>query len=178
MKKQKAIIIHAWHSKPSDNWYPWLKSELGKNYAVYLPKIPTMETDMPDMNKQLKFISELVSIDEDMIIFGHSLGCLLAMRLAEKYSYQKMFLVAGWDFDDLTEGHKLFWSNKINHEKIKRNVKQIYVIHSDNDPYITACQAEDMSKRLGAKFILIKKAGHFSEKNGGITEIPELKQYI
>lgn len=179
MKKRKAIILHGWNGKPESNWFPWLKRELEKkNYAAYLPQIPTMETDMPDMNKQLEFISKLTDINRDTIIFGHSLGCLLAMRLAEKYQYQKMFIVAGWDFDDLTEGHKLFWPNKINHAQIKRHVKEIYVIHSNNDPYITACQAEDMSKRFGAKFILVKNAGHFSEKCGGIKEIPELKLYI
>ena len=88
-----------------------------------------------------------------------------------------MFLVAGWDFDDLTYEHRLFWKTKINHKKIKKNVKEIYCISSDNDPYTTAFTVEEMNKRLGGKFILIKGAGHFTEKDG-VKKIPDLLQYI
>ena len=51
-----------------------------------------------------------------------------------------------------------------NHDLIKKNVKEIYCISSDNDPYITAFQVEEMSKRLGSKLIFIKKGGHFASK--------------
>ena len=160
---KKVLILHAWHSKPDSLWYPWLKEKLEeKGYEVCLPEIPTMKDDYPNMNKQLTFVENLLKIDKETTIIGHSLGCLLAMRLAEKYSYQKMILVAGWDFDDLTDNHKSFWQNKINHDLIKKNVKEIYCITSDNDPYITLFQAQEMSKRLGAKCIVIKKGGHFA----------------
>ncbi len=174
MNTKKALILHAWYSKPSDNWYPWLKKELeSRGYEVILPELPTMNTDLPNMGLQLKTIQEVVPIDEDTIIIGHSLSCLLAMRLAEKRKYKKMILVAGWDFDDLTVGHKLFWPDQINHQKIKSNVKEIYCISSDNDPYFTVYQAEEMSKRLEGKFTLVKGAGHLTSKDG-ITKIPQI----
>ncbi|KKQ98096.1 MAG: hypothetical protein UT23_C0005G0019 [Candidatus Woesebacteria bacterium GW2011_GWA1_39_12] len=79
--------------------------------------------------------------------------------------------------DDLTvPEHKLFWQSKINHSKIKQNVKEIYCISSDNDPYTTAVVTEQMSKRLSGKFILLKGKGHFTEKFG-VTKIPELLKY-
>ena len=171
---KKALILHAWYSKPKSNWYSWLKEKLEeKGYEVYFPEIPTMKDDYPDMSKQLTFIENLLKINKETAIIGHSLSCLLAMRLAEKYSYQKMILVAGWDFDDLTKNHKSFWTNKINHEQIKKNIKEIYCITSDNDPYITLFQAQEMSKRLGAKCIIIKKGGHFAtaEKRKQIIQL-------
>lgn len=175
---KKAFILHAWYENPAGNWYPWLKRELEtRGYTVYLPELPTMQTDLPDMQQQLAYIEGLTTIDANTIVVGHSLGCLLAMRLAEKHVYQKMFLVAGWDFDDLTVEHQLFWPNKINHETIKKHVQAMYCISSDNDPYITAFQAEEMSKRLNGKFILIPNAGHFTEKFG-VTTIREILQYI
>ena len=174
----KALILQGWYQKPDTNWYPWLKEELiKKDYEVFVPDLPTIHTNMPDMSKQISFIEKLLLIDEHTIIFGHSIGRLLGLRLAEKYSFKKLFLIAGWDFDDLTEGHKLFWPNKINHEEIKKHVKEIYCISSDNDPYTTAFTTEEMSKRLGAKFILIKGAGHFTT-DFGITKIPELLQHM
>lgn len=177
MTKQ-TLILHAWYNKPQDNWYPWLKGELEKrNYTVFVRELPTMNTDLPNLQAQLQSIDELRIIDDNTIVIGHSLGALLALRLAERHRYQKMFLVAGWDFNDLTTEHRLFWPNPINHKAIKNNVKEIYVLSSDNDPYITAFLAQEMSKRLDGEFILIKGAGHFTEKDG-VTQIPELLQYL
>lgn len=171
---KNALILHAWHSKTEDNWYPWLKTKLEeKNYQVFTPKIPTFDSNNPQLEISMDFIKKNYLIDKETIIIGHSLGCLLAMRLAEKYQYKKMILVAGWDFDDLTKGHKSFWSNKIDHKKIKLNVMEIYCITSDNDPYVTLFQAQEMSKRLGAQCIVIKKGGHFTtaEKTKQIAQL-------
>jgi uncharacterized protein len=165
-----ALILHAWYNKPDNHWYPWLKNELEKKgYTVDVPELPTMNTDLPDMARQLKTAEKFIT--NDSVVIGHSLGCLLSMRLAENHSYQKMVLVAGWDFNDLTAEHRLFWPNPINHDVIKKHIKKIYVISSNNDPYTTAVTAEDMSKRFAGKFILIKDAGHFTKKYG-ITKIP------
>ncbi len=178
MVNNTALILHAWFSKPEGNWYPWLKKQLeDKNYKVYLPEIPTMGDEIPDMEKQIDFINKLFLIDENTTIIGHSLGCILALRIAERIKYGKMILVAGWDFDDLTGGHKLFWPNKLNHSLIKENVKDIYVISSDNDPYTTAFQAEEMSKRLNGKFMLIKHGGHFASKEK-CKQLPQLLPLI
>ena len=110
-------------------------------------------------------------------MIGHSLGCILALRLAEKYVYKKMILVAGWDYDDLTEEHKSFWPNKINHAKIRENVKEIYCVTSDNDPYTTLFNVEAMNKRLGGKLIVIKHRGHFGS-NEKCKQIPQLLSLI
>jgi len=175
---KKAIILQGWYQKTSSNWYPWLKKTLEeKGYEAYLPDLPTMHTDLPDMAQQLQFIEENMPLDEDTIIIGHSIGCLLAMRLAEKHKLEKLFLIAGWDFNDLFENHKLFWPNAINHQKVIENTQKIYCISSDNDPYITAFTVEQMSKRLNGKFILIKNACHFTDEFN-IKQIPELEQYL
>jgi predicted alpha/beta hydrolase family esterase len=171
---KKALMLHAWYSSPEDGWYPWLKKELEKKgYQVFLPDLPTMRSDLPKMELQLKKIDRTLSLDKNTVVIGHSLGGVLALRLAERRNFNKMILVSGWDFDDLTEGHRLFWRYKISHKKIRKNVEEICCLHADNDPYITAFQAEEMSKRLGGKFILIKGAGHFTEKEG-ISKIPEI----
>jgi len=168
------IFLQSWYSEITDNWYSWLKVELDKKgYQTHFIDLPEMRKDVPDMSKMIAQIEAFGFIDKDTTLIGHSLGCLLAMRLAEKYVIDKMILVSGWDFDDLTEGHKTFWLNKIDHTKIKSHVKKTYVIHSDNDPYITKITAEDMSKRFGADFILVPNGGHLNAKSG-ITKLPQL----
>lgn len=175
---KNALILHAWQNGSDAHWYPWLKTELeSRGYTAYLPKIPTMDTLTPDLKTQMDFIEKTIPFSDDFIVIGHSLGSLLAMRLAEKYKFSKLFLVAGWDFDDLTVEHQSYWPNKLNHALIKKNVKEIYVTSSENDPYMTAFSMEEMSKRLGAKLITVPSAGHFTDKFG-ITELPKLLSYI
>ncbi|MBI3379930.1 alpha/beta hydrolase [Candidatus Gottesmanbacteria bacterium] len=176
MIEKRAIILHAWYENPNSQWYQWLKKELEKkDYSILIPDLPTMNSDLPDMEKMIEKVKSLV--DENTIIAGHSLGAVLALRIAERIKYKKAILVAGWDFNDLCEEHRLFWKNMIDHKKIKSNVREIYCLSSGNDIFFTANQTENMSKRLGAKFILIKGAGHFTRKDG-ITEVPKILQFI
>lgn len=172
---KSALILISWYGTPKDNWFPWLKTELEKKeYKVSVPDLPTIRTDRPDMEKMLKTLK----VDKGTVVIGHSLGALLGLRLAERQKFKKLIMVSGWDFDDLTTEHELFWPNKINHEKIKGNVKDIVVIHSSNDPYTTAVSAEGMSKRLDGKFVLVPNGGHLSQKEGGRADLPEILPYI
>lgn len=165
---KKALILHSWYGAAGNDWYPWLKRELEKkDYSVFLQDFPELRVDVPDMEVILTRIEKECPVDVETTVIGHSIGCLLALRLAERHKFQKMILVVGWDYDDLTEEHKLFWKTKIDHSIIKNNVQNIFVVHSDNDPYTTVFQAEEMSKRLNAKFVLIKGAGHFTKKDIG-----------
>jgi uncharacterized protein len=175
---KKALILHSWFSKPTDNWYPWIKNELEKKgYRVMLPDLPDQRTNHPDVDKQIDFVKKLEFLDKDTLVIGHSLGAVLGMRLGEHFKFKRLITVSGWDYNDLCEGHKLFWKTMIDHKKIKKNVKEIFCIGSDNDPYYTAISFEDTANRLGGKFILIKGRGHFSKKEK-TKKIPELLKFI
>lgn len=170
----QALILHAWFNTPNNHWYPWLKAELEKRgYTVYLPEIPTMNSAAPDLSTQLAYIEQSVPLSDTMLVVGHSLGALLAMRLAEKHSFGKLILISGWDFDDLTAEHASFWKTKMDHAAIQNHCHDITCVTSDNDPYTTAFTVEQMSKRLNAAFLMIKGAGHFT-KDYGITSIPQI----
>lgn len=173
---KKALILHCWFGKPEDNWYPWVKTELEKkSYEVEVPELPTMNTDKPNLKAMMDTVGS--KVDKDMVVIGHSLGALLGMRIAEKQKFKLLVLVSGWDFNDLTKEHASFWEKPFDHQKIIENVNKIGVIHSDDDPYITAFQAEEMAKRLRAKFSLIKGGGHLTAKDG-ITRLPEILEWI
>lgn len=173
-----ALILIGWQQPLSGNWYIWLKKELEKKgYRVFLPDLPTMQDDYPDMQQLLDYIERNIPIDDQTIVFGHSLGAVLGLRLAERKVFNKLFLIAGWDFDDLTAEHRSFWQDKIDHTTIKENVKEIYCITSDNDPFMTAFIVEQMSKRLNGIYVLIENAGHFTEKYDS-RQIPQLLSYI
>jgi predicted alpha/beta hydrolase family esterase len=178
MAKKQALFLQSWLSQTTDIWYPWIKSELKKcGYTVFLPDLPTIRTQLPDLNKMLQKVKKTLVIDKNTIIIGHSIGTLVALRLAEKYKFKKMILVSAWDFDDLFKAHRLFWKTKINHRKIKNNVKDIVVIQGEHDPYVTASTAEEMSKRFNAKFVLIKGLGHFGNDDKCV-QLPQILGFV
>lgn len=175
---KQALILTAWFHGPQDNWYPWLKKQLEKKgYATYVPELPSIHTNEPNLEQMLETVDKTLSIDKETTIIGHSIGCLLAMRIAEIKSFHRMVLVSGWDFNDLTKEHQSFWKLSIDHEKIKQNVDKIYCISSDNDPYCTYFVNEQMADRLGGKTIMVKGAGHFTDKFG-VAEVPQIVELM
>ena len=175
---KKALILHSWFSNPNSNWYPWLKNELEmKGYEVWVPELPTMPTDKPDMEPMLKFILEKNFVDIDTIVIGHSLGSVLAMRLAERIGFKKGILFAAWDYNDLTPEHQSFWQTMMDHKKILNNVSEWVFPLSENDPYVTKYIAHEVIARLGGKAVDVGSRGHFG-KDDGVTEVPEILEYI
>ena len=167
---KQVLILHAWFATPKDHWYPWLKTELEKkDYQVFIPELK--DKDKPTLKRWTSCALKGIKLDENTAVIGHSLGAVLALRLAESYKIGKLVLVAGWDFWDLTPEHETFFKKPIDHKKIKQNVKKIVVIYSDNDPYSTLWQGEQFAKRLGARFLLKKGKGHFT-KEDGVEKIP------
>lgn len=175
---KKVVILHAWYGTPNNDWYPWLKTELTKKgYEVWVPKLPTMPTKNPDMATMLKFLLEKNFIDKDTVVIGHSLGSVLCLRLAERISFKKGILLAGWDYNDLTPEHHTFWQTMMNHELLKRNVSQWIAIISDNDPYVTKIIAHEMAGRLGASIVDAGMKGHFLAKDA-VTVVPEILDFV
>ena len=174
-----ALILHAWYATPESDWYQWLKGELEKKgYEVWAPELPTMPTKAPNMEAMLKFVIEKNFVDEDTTVIGHSLGSVLALRLAERAKFAKGILIAGWDYNDLTPEHQSFWQTAMNHELIKKNVAEWVTLISDNDPYVTKIIAHEMAARLGAKAVDVGTKGHFLMKDDGVTQVPEILEFV
>lgn len=175
---KKAVILHSWYSNPATNWYPWLKAELEKrDYLVWVPDLPTMDTKSPQMEDMLKLIIDKGFVDEETIVIGHSLGSLLAMRLAERIQFNKGILLASWDFNDLTLEHQSFWQTMIDHDMAKKNVSDWVFLISENDPYVTKAIAHEVAGRFGGVAVDVGARGHFGKKDG-ITEVREILDYV
>ena len=130
------------------------------------------------METAIKAVMDLDFLDKDTIVIGHSLGTLLALRLAERTQFAHGIVLAVWDFNDLTPEHQSFWQNMINHELIKKNVPKWTDIISDNDPYVTKAISQEVAGRLGAKCIFAGSKGHFMTENNETKEVPEILEVI
>lgn len=173
---QKVLLLHAVNDNPQNHWYPWLKVMLEKkDIEVHIPQLPGEWN--PKMSIWKKIAIDAVSLDKDTTVIGHSLGAVLGLRLAEEYPFKRLILVAGWDFNSLAPHEQTFWNHMTDHAKIRKNVDEIVVVTSDNDPYTTATIAKEMADRLGAKYELIKGVGHFL-KEDGVNELSAILKYF
>jgi len=174
------LIVHGVGGSPEENWFPWLKKELEKlGHNVIVPQFPTPEGQYLD-----RWLQVLEPYDEflnkDTIVVGHSLGVPFLLNVIENKSVYSAFLVAGFtgkighQFD---ESMKTFAQRDFNWEKIRKNCKNFYIFHSDNDPYVRLDKAEELEKNLDSKIILMKKAGHINE-GSGYFEFHELLEEI
>jgi len=176
---KNAIIIHGTYGNPDENWLPWLKIELEKiGYQVYVPTFPTPENQ--NLKAWLKVIEDLHNnIGAQTILIGHSVGASFILSILESLNLpvRAAFLVSGFlgllnneEFDNL---NKEFVNRKFDWDKIKRNVQEIHLYHSNNDPYVPIEKAYELATNLGIEPIIIKNGGHFNE-TAGYREFPRL----
>jgi predicted alpha/beta hydrolase family esterase len=165
-----AFIFHGSYGNPEENWFPWLKKELEEmGFKVYVPQFPTPKGQ--NLENWTNVFEEYEKYaDGNTIFIGHSMGATFILNLLENRKARAAFLVSGFlgslnnkEFDDLSRS---FVEREFDWTKIKKNCKKFFVFHSDNDPYVPVEKAKELKKKLSAKLIIIKDAGHFNEKAG------------
>lgn len=181
---KKVIIVHRWDGSPDTDWYPWLKRELeNKGYHVIVPEMPSpSEPTIPFWVGEL--IETLDEPDRETSFIGHSIGCQTIMRyietLPENVRVGKVVFVAGWfDLENLENEEseriaKPWIERPINMHSVKNKVREMKVFLSSDEPYgFIEENASTFKNELGAKVVIEKGKGHFTE-NDGVTKVPEV----
>ncbi len=180
-----AFLIHGAYGNPAENWFPWLMEKLKeRGLKLYAPSFPTPKGQTLE-SWQEAFKTYEGKLDDKTILVGHSIGATFALRLIQdsKKPIKAAFLVSGFvtpandPKSQFTEINKTFYEKPFDWERIKANCMSFYVINSDNDPYVTPSHAEEISKHLGVKVIIIEGAGHFN-KSSGYATFPQLLDMI
>lgn len=173
------FIFHGTAGYPGENWFPWLKGKLEeKGYKVIVPQFPTPEgqslkawLDVLDNYKE--------DINENSIFVGHSLGGVFLLCLLERLAHpvKAAFFVGtpigvrpilNYNQDSSFSGFDFNW------DKIRNKSNNFVVFHSDNDPYVSIGNGEQLAKKLGVDLSFIPNAGHFNTK-AGYTKFEELR---
>lgn len=170
-KQRNIFIFHGTGGHPLENWFPWLKEELEhEGQKVYVPQFPhPKDHPLLDWLEVLKPYEKL--IDEDSLLIGHSLGGLFLLRVLEKLSspVRAAFFAAApvgvkpiryYDSDYKFSGFDFKW------DQIKPKAQDFKVYHSDNDPYVSLANGEELAKQLGVELTFIPKAGHLNAESG------------
>lgn len=163
---KNAIILQGAAETQKSFWLPYIKKELEKkNYKVWLPQLPGNES--PDLKNILPFVLKNGTFTKDTVIIAHSAGCPLTLAVLEniKVKIRQVILVAGY-WRSLPDGANGALQKKYNWKKIKNNVKDIILIHSDNDPW--GCndkQGKEMFDKLGGTLIIKHGEGHMGSNS-------------
>ena len=185
---KRVIIAHRWGGNPKGDWYLWLKKKLEfLSFKVEIPAMP--HPSEPNIEKWVSFLEEKVGIpNQETILIGHSIGCQTILRYLEKLPVGSkvgdVIFVAGWfklgnlEDKEVKEISNPWINTPIDFDKIKQKISRITVFLSSNEPYGCVKENEKTFKeKLGAKVIIEKNKGHFTEKDG-IVEIPEVIDII
>lgn len=178
------FIFHGTEGYPEENWFPWMKEKLeAKGCNVIVPQFPTPPIISAKISEWFEVLKKYEKdINEDTILIGHSLGGVFALRILEKLEHpvKAVFLtgtpigvnpILNYDRDSSFSGFDFDW------QKIKINAKHFDVFQSDNDPYVSLGNGEQLAKELGVELTFIPNAGHFNKKAGYLS-FPELSEKI
>ena len=176
---KRVFLIHGWEGNPKNSWFPWLKSKLEeKGFKVIAPEMP--DSGSPKIDPWIDKLKEVVGVpDQETYFVGHSIGCQAIMRYlqTEDAKIGGIIFVAGFfnlhhlETQEEKDIAKPWLETEIDTDKIKTLTDNIVAIFSDNDPDVSLEDSKLFESRLGAKIIVEKGKGHFSD-DAGIKELP------
>lgn len=187
--KQRIFIIHGWGGSTEIDWLPWAKVQLEhKGFEVHTPRMP--DTEHPKIPAWIEKLQETTGeLRKSDILIGHSIGCQTVLRFLETTPQQtkikKVILVAPWmtlmNLEELDNEDRIAdpWiKTPIDFPKIKNKAGSFIVFFSDNDPWVPLTENKAIfQKQLQPKIAVYHNKGHFAQEEG-VTELPELLQYI
>lgn len=174
---KKVFIVHGFEGSPNGGWGPWLMGELEKKdiYACAL-SMPSPEAPIPT-----EWVGEVArhvegNKNDEIYLVGHSLGVptilLYIQSHPEASNIKGAVLVSGPIEPNDNAKLTHFFDEEFDFEVIKTKVQKFAVIHGDDDKDVPLSNAEDLSRALGAKLIVIPNGGHLNGSSGW-TVLPQ-----
>jgi len=168
-KKYTYVILHGFQGRPDAPRYLHWKAELERQgHRVVAPALPNPDT--PSENEQVAAALAAAEYDENTVLFGHSLGCAVAMKVVEKLKkpIARLVLAGGFvdrNFKDKPRNFDKRFNWKFDGAKIRKNAKTIQVLHDENDYAISEGQLQRLEKTLDVKAVrLDPEEPHFTGK--------------
>ena len=140
-----------------------------------MPVLP--DTNYPRINDWVAELGRQIGTpDAETFLVGHSMGCQAIIRYLGTINVcvGGILLIAafvsireGAITDDNDKEMMAKWTDTpIDWQNAKAKSGPSVVVLSDNDPYIDVGNAAIFTERLGARTMVIPKAGHFTKRDG------------
>lgn len=167
---KKVLLIHGFQGEPNGGWRPWLMAELSQRgiYACALA-MPTPNNPVPkEWVEEIRRHVENSPRDQFYLV-GHSLGSPAILRFLESTKAKNVkgaVLVSSPVYKTQKKKVAEFLKKPFDFKNIKSRVKNILVIHGDNDPAVSVEQGEYLADQLKGKLVIIEKGGHLNGSSG------------
>lgn len=168
---KSVFIFHGTGGSPEGNWFPWLKEELEKKgFTVFIPQFPTPEGQ--SLDAWLKILDQYKeNINKETIFVGHSLGGMFLLKVLEQLQHpvRAAFFVSapvGVKPIKYYDSDYAFTHFSFNWPEIIHKAKTFTVYHSDNDPYVSLGNGEELARKLRVGLTFIPNAGHINAESG------------
>ncbi len=155
--KNNYVLLHGFKGTPDGIFFPSLKKELNKQGVKYqAPQLPNASE--PTEEEQVSFVLQNCQFDENTILFGHSLGAVVAMKVLEKLPIKiaGLVLAGGFTeprFKDRPRNYHAKFNWKFDFETIKNKAKSITVLSDPTDFAIPIEQGKILSQKLNGALI-------------------------
>ena len=171
MSGTRICIVPRWGGSADDDWYPWIRRELG-DYDTRVaplrpqPSAPTIEACVASIEatcgRDLEELSRTVLV-------GHSVGAQAALRFVESLErplrVHAVLCVAGWFWvDDPWDTIRPFIDTPMDRARVREATGRIEVLMGDDDPFTRDQEANAHRWRtaLDAKATILPGAKHLN----------------
>lgn len=177
---KRVVLLHGnGGGRGTDNWFPYIKSELEKlGYVCETPDLP--DPVLARAKFWLPYFKDVLKLGPNDIIVGHSSGALSILKYAENNKIGASVLVGtyytdlGYE-DERTSG---YFDTPWKWKKIKTNQKWTAIFASTDDPYIPISEPQFIRDKLGSEYFEFTDQGHFGGETNPKLEFPELLEYL
>ncbi|MBI4079842.1 class I tRNA ligase family protein [Candidatus Kaiserbacteria bacterium] len=154
-RKYTYVMLHGYMGTPTAPRFQHWKAELEKQgHKVIIPALPN--PDMPSEDEQVEAALAAAEYDENTVLFGHSLGCAVALKVVEKLKkpIARLVLTGGFvdpNFKDKKRPFEKKFDWHFDAAKIRRNVRTIQLLHDPRDYAVSEDQLARLEKTLDVK---------------------------
>jgi leucyl-tRNA synthetase family protein len=155
------VLLHGFNGSNEGIFFPWLKQELNKRKVkVVCPNLPNANN--PTEDEQVEYVLKTCEFNANTILFGHSLGAVVALKVLEKLNTKiaGVVLAGGFTHPNFKDNPRLFeksFSWQFDFNKIKSNIKFVKILNDPTDYAIDPEQGRTLQKNLGG--VLLEIAG-------------------
>jgi pimeloyl-ACP methyl ester carboxylesterase len=178
--RRNAILLHDTASTPTENWFPWLDTDLAwRGYDVWMPQLP--ESEQPNFGRYWETLRRH-DYNARTVLVGHGSGAMsafaLVQRLPARIKIRALIAVAPVRRDVDGPNGGLF-TEEYDWQKIAAQVGRIALLWAPNDPLVDEGEVKAMCEKLRIEPIEVAGAGHFDiETSPAFRRLPLVSELI
>lgn len=160
---KKVLILHGLNGSSYPHWQSHLAMDLIKEgFIVSFPELPNKNE--PRLEEWKNFVKEELEHFKPNIVVCHSLANILWFHLCDELdiNLDKLMLVAPVRNKELKEAKSFFPYPTSKNLK----AKEIIIVASTNDPYMSVEEAIDLQSKLNVGMKIMENAGHINPSAG------------